>query len=339
MVAIGSSGSSVLVSLEEIAGVWAEQLDLLKDVTLKPAEPDLPTNRVISEIFPTLEMYRTSASPYEALGVTPTLLKQLPSDPATRDMLLRQLEKTMIMHPSINFPHFRSRINALFDDPPPLDRPTLSFFAAAAAGFALGALAWQEENRRSMDEARLAVSADNLWALSKQTLSVFEASSPPDLDSLVAMIMQTLFLLHDGKPRIDHTLFPLIGKMVNIARGMGLAVDPDEYGNKKYSVFDAEMRRRVWWDVYYYDLYVDPLYFRALNLIFDAMPSFVSDCMGMAPLIADDLHTCKLPSDVNDESFHPGSSSLPVKADAGSESTSSYFVQKCRSVPGLLLFV
>ncbi len=71
--------------------------------------------------------------------------------------------------------------------------------------------------------------------------------------------------------------------MVNIARKMGLGKDPHEIpllpidasGSAKKSknrsevaasqtraisnLFDAEMRRRVWWDVLYYDVYGDVL--------------------------------------------------------------------------------
>lgn len=43
--------------------------------------------------------------------------------------------------------------------------------------------------------------------------------------------------------------------MVNTARVMGLNLDPDEFPGT-YSLFEAESRRRVWWDVFYYDLYV-----------------------------------------------------------------------------------
>jgi len=34
---------------------------------------------------------------------------------------------------------------------------------------------------------------------------------------------------------------------------MGLAMDPDEFSGS-YTLWEKEMRRRVWWDVYYYDL-------------------------------------------------------------------------------------
>ena len=46
-----------------------------------------------------------------------------------------------------------------------------------------------------------------------------------------------------------------VGKMVNTARVMGLNLDPDEFPGA-YPLFEAEARRRVWWDVFYYDLYV-----------------------------------------------------------------------------------
>jgi len=43
--------------------------------------------------------------------------------------------------------------------------------------------------------------------------------------------------------------------MVNTARMMGLNLDPDDFPGT-YPLFEAETRRRVWWDVLYYDLYV-----------------------------------------------------------------------------------
>ena len=34
--------------------------------------------------------------------------------------------------------------------------------------------------------------------------------------------------MHDGQMRISHLVFPLVGKMINAARMMGLAIDPDD---------------------------------------------------------------------------------------------------------------
>lgn len=41
--------------------------------------------------------------------------------------------------------------------------------------------------------------------------------------------------------------------MVNIARIMGLDSDPDEFPGS-FNLFEAEARRRLWWDIFYYDL-------------------------------------------------------------------------------------
>lgn len=90
-----------------------------------------------------------------------------------------------------------------------------------------------------------------------------------DPDYLHALILKVLYLLHASPgPELSHELFPLVGKMVNAARMMGLAVDPDELDNSgpghlrvkkeegtgKLSLFEKEMRRRLWWDVFNYDL-------------------------------------------------------------------------------------
>lgn len=109
-----------------------------------------------------------------------------------------------------------------------------------------------------------------LFTLSKQALAVSEFETHYDLDFIAATILHGLFLLYDGKARVAHTIYPTMGKLVNVARGMGLHLDPDEFGDGgggggglgggagggggKYSLFDAEARRRAWWDVYYYDL-------------------------------------------------------------------------------------
>ncbi|KDQ07746.1 hypothetical protein BOTBODRAFT_119559, partial [Botryobasidium botryosum FD-172 SS1] len=118
--------------------------------------------------------------------------------------------------------------------------------------------------------------------------------------------MQCLYLLHDGKPRLSHTLYPTLGKLVNVARVMGLNVDPDEHN--KHSLFDAEMRRRAWWDLYYYDL-------------------FISDLLGQDPTIHDASHTTRLPADVDEDNFNPSSSVLPPPREY---SNFAYFAQKCK---------
>lgn len=105
----------------------------------------------------------------------------------------------------------------------------------------------------TMSQMEIQRAADGLFMLSKQALAVTEFEEHYDLDFIAAIILNGLFLLHDGKPRVAHTIYPTVGKLINICRLMGLHIDPDEFPGK-YSLFDAEARRRTWWDVYYYDL-------------------------------------------------------------------------------------
>ncbi|KAI0363968.1 hypothetical protein BV20DRAFT_957174 [Pilatotrama ljubarskyi] len=204
-------------------------------------------------------------------------------------------------------------------------KPTLSFFASACAAFSLGALvARPEDPERTGSDASGAPAAPQppssssdsigtsatLFALSEQALQLFEKTAAYDLDSVMAMILQVLCMLHEGQMSVAQNVFPLVGKMVNVARMMGLAVDPDEFPGT-YNLFEAETRRRLWWDVVYYDL-------------------FVADCMGHPPLIADNTHTTRLPADVDEEKFTPSSTSLPVPDNADSDMSSAYFGLKCR---------
>lgn len=60
----------------------------------------------------------------------------------------------------------------------------------------------------------------------------------------------------------------------------------------------------------------------------------MSDCMGHPPLIPDNSHTTRLPSDVDEELFTPSSTSLPECAEG--EKSSVYFGMKCRCVSPFL---
>lgn len=139
-------------------------------------------------------------------------------------------------------------------------KPTLSFFAAACAAFALGSIMGPDNDDDVNADATDGSTAQRscpaaLFALSKQALALFEETSSYDMDSVIAMLLQVLCLLHDGQMRISHIVFPLTAKMINVARMMGLALDPDEFPGS-FSLFEAETRRRLWWDIFYYDMSV-----------------------------------------------------------------------------------
>lgn len=87
---------------------------------------------------------------------------------------------------------------------------------------------------------------------SKQALAVSEIEQRYDLDFIHAVILNGLFLLHDGKPRVAHAIYPTVGKLINIRCMTSSHIDPDEFPGK-YSLFDAEARRRTRRDACYYD--------------------------------------------------------------------------------------
>jgi len=119
-------------------------------------------------------------------------------------------------------------------------KPTLSFFAAAAGALAVGAQANRDQDGNSIDEDndiamddilsngggassslqsyqipntdlnRSSASPNLLFALSEQALDIFERSCTYDLDYVIALVMRVLYILHSGKPVVDHRLFPLV---------------------------------------------------------------------------------------------------------------------------------
>lgn len=222
----------------------------------------------------------------------------------------------------------------------PRPAPTLSFFASVSVAYALGVLICKEnettsdidaqkagaasknprlEDNRAASSQKAAAwnkySASGLFALSRQAIAAFEMVHPYDLDAVVTYLLQIIYLLHDSRPRVAHFLYPLLGKVIHIGQMMGLSTDPDEFPGK-YNLFEAEQRRRIWWDIYYYDV-------------------FVSDAVGQAPSIQDGTFTTKLPADVDEEQFGLSSTSLPLPLPrrAGGDPTEvgfAYFIQKCR---------
>ena len=52
----------------------------------------------------------------------------------------------------------------------------------------------------------------------------------------------------------------------------------------------------------------------------------------MPPLISDDTHTTRIPTDVDESTFGPLSLILPPPNDENQHGNIGYFVQKCRCV-------
>ena len=161
----------------------------------------------------------------------------------------------------------------------PRSAPTLSFFASVSVAYALGVLVCKEneaigdsdaqkagaasknprleDNRAAASSQKVAAwnkySASGLFALSRQAMAAFEMTHTYDLDAVVTYLLQIIYLLHDSRARVAHVIYPLLGKVIHIGQMMGLSTDPDEFPGK-YNLFEAEQRRRIWWDIYYYDV-------------------------------------------------------------------------------------
>lgn len=109
-------------------------------------------------------------------------------------------------------------------------KPTLSFFATTCAAFALGALVAREDGFETEPppapspemqgdhsaEARRCDPAA-LYALSEQAFGLFEKTSSYDVDSIVTMILQLLYLLHDGQLSVAQGVFPLVSSVFSTA--------------------------------------------------------------------------------------------------------------------------
>ncbi|KAG8907826.1 hypothetical protein FRB99_001999 [Tulasnella sp. 403] len=172
----------------------------------------------------------------------------------------------------------------------------------------------------------------NLASAARTTHDILDL--PPSLDYIIAHILSWLFMIHpadvisfstncrgspsNGSPiAIDQRIWRDLGKVINVARSMGLGVDPDSgvVGRTVSNMgpWEKEMRRRVWWELCYADWYI-------------------SECMGQPPLIDSDLHDCQVPSDVNDSIFTSTTKELPPPEIGPTGRNLSHFVQRCRLV-------
>jgi len=327
ILALGHSGSSVTVPLDDVAALWLEHLDFPRScpldvnssyspapsipalpVQLEPCSSDLAVHDepAFTATVPSFSIYYPTSTSQAV--VTPSLVACLSATSTTRSRITSAVEETMKMRPCFNMKHFRTRAESMFawakeeggrsgpsasnsnakadlarslffpTSYPPPPTPTLSFFASVSVAYALGVLVCKEnETVNDIDSQKVAMgpktprlednravnsqkagtwtkySASGLFALSRQSIAAFEMAHTYDLDSVITYLLQIVYLLHDSRPRVAHMVYPLLGKVINVAHMMGLSTDPDEFPGK-YNIFEAEQRRRVWWDIYYYDV-------------------------------------------------------------------------------------
>ncbi len=52
-----------------------------------------------------------------------------------------------------------------------------------------------------------------LFALSEQSLQLFEKTAAYDIDSVIAMILQVLYMLYEGQMSVAQGVFPLVSAL------------------------------------------------------------------------------------------------------------------------------
>lgn len=139
---------------------------------------------------------------------------------------------------------------------------------------------------------------------------------------------------------LDPELIGLVGEVVSNARLMGLSTDPDISGGNKLSLYEKEIRRRLWWEVVSIDSYVcspPPLSVLlmiprgpSILLTLTFCPRFVSDCVGQHPLIHLQECSTRLPADVDEELFEPSSINLPPPNIESMHGNIEYYIRKLR---------
>ncbi|KAF9463285.1 hypothetical protein BDZ94DRAFT_1259585, partial [Collybia nuda] len=161
---------------------------------------------------------------------------------------------------------------------------SLPLFACFCYILALGALE-KTAGRSRVEEDLSNTDSGFLYALAGQTMGVWEAhryqvsdleqdedigetdktKTKDSLYHFIGCLLQVAFLFREGAGNGKQGIqaaFPLIGKLVNTARALGLAQDPDmdmPKGAKRFSKQsenEKEVRRMLWWETMFYDTFI-----------------------------------------------------------------------------------
>lgn len=209
----------------------------------------------------------------------------------------------------------------------------------AALSDRTGTLLGSKKSRKDPSLKENLTSPALLHALSRQALCVWEGgvalsssgsnsnsahASEYDLDYVSAIVLGVLFVVlcdkgctterHGNVSAAGNTkegwILGEIGKLVNIARTMGLGVDPDLTPGR-YGLYESEARRRAWWDIWWWDTYTSTLSSRA-------------------PLIPLHAFSTRLPLDVDEEVFTSACTSAPLLSPTGKEGVGRWFGMRVR---------
>ncbi|KAJ5884322.1 hypothetical protein N7504_011894 [Penicillium tannophilum] len=132
-------------------------------------------------------------------------------------------------------------------------------------------------------------------AASQQALINAQFMSTSELTTLQAFLLYLLSICRSVDPR---SLFCLIGIAVRVATRLGIHRDGDQFG---LPPFEAEQRRRLWWQLAMLDKRIAELTGSAIT----ALSSSRTDC--------------RLPLNINDSDLHKHTKTLPVPFTGSTE--------------------
>ena len=141
------------------------------------------------------------------------------------------------------------------------------------------------------DECKRRLGEPRKTLLSRYTSATKAALSRAKFMGTISIVVLQALLLHIFSVRDIYeprTVWTLTGVAIRLAEGMGLHRDGTSLG---IPPFEAEIRRRIWWQLKMHD-------FRTAEL------SGLAKFRGLET----DLNTCKLPANVNDDVLYPGMS-------------------------------
>lgn len=189
----------------------------------------------------------------------------------------------------IHVPTLKPAVQKAIDD---IDSVPKSFEALLFAIYSTAVMSLNDEQCRQKFNVSRDILLPRYASATKKALSRAKFISTVNLIVLQALVLHILSVRDLVEPRASWTL---TGIAVRIAESMGLHHDGAVL---KLSVFETEMRRRIWWYLKMHD-------FRNAELC--GLPKF----RGVETL----FNACKRPANLNDDQLYPSMTSPPVESE------------------------
>ncbi|KAM3086495.1 hypothetical protein ACMFMF_000444 [Clarireedia jacksonii] len=275
----------------------SEEVDGLRQLIESPSDDeDEPTDSITSS--PVAKYSSPSQLMFEAKSGSLNIATLYPS-PEQREALYRIYFSNV--HPLVKILHHGMCHALLHATPDIFDENTgrYKFSSLEACTFAMYFAAVTslkpEECIRYLNEERDVLVA-RYKAASEIALQESDFLNSVEIVTLQSLILYITALRSHDRSRVTWTF---IGVAVRIAQGLGLHRDGNGEG---FSIFDAEMRRRVWWTL----------------VVLDARSS---EDRGSETLISKGSFNTRLPSNINDEDIFVDTKIPPVEKEGYTELT------------------